>query len=73
MLGAIEAMDLVDEKQGLLAGAGGVAGVGKQFLELGNPREHRRNADKSQADGLGEQAGDASLAGPRRSPENQTR
>ena len=71
LLSAIEAMDLVDEQQCLLPGPRSIAGFGKQLLQFGNTREHRRNADKAQAHRLGKQPRDAGLAGAGRPPENE--
>jgi hypothetical protein len=63
-------MHLVDEQQGLLAGLGHLPGLGENFLEVGDPRKDRGDGDKAQADCVGEQAGDAGLAGARRPPQD---
>ena len=70
LLGAVEAVDLVHEQQGLLSGAGGGLRLGEDLLEVGNAREDRRDGDEAQADGVGEQARDAGLAGAGRSPQD---
>ena len=70
LLGAVEAMDFVHEQQGLVPGFRRGARLGEQFLQIGDAREHRRDGDKAQADGIGQQARDAGLAGPRRAPQD---
>ena len=70
LLGAVEAVDLVHEQQGLLPGAGGGARLGENLLEVGDAGEHRRDRDEAQADGIGEQPRDAGLAGAGRPPQD---
>ena len=71
LLGAIEAMDFIDEQQGLLTRPGCVPRFGKQLFQFGNARKHRRNADETQAHCFGEQPRDAGLAGARRAPQDE--
>ena len=73
LLGAIEAVDLVDEQQGALAGLGHLARLGEDLLQVRDTREHRRQRHEAQADGVGEQAGDGGLAGARRPPQDHRR
>jgi hypothetical protein len=70
LLGAIEAVDLIDEQQCALAGAGGVARGGEGGLEIGDAGENRRDRREAHADRIGQQAGERRLAGAGRSPED---
>ncbi len=70
LLRSVEAMHLVDEQQGLLAGLGHLPGLGEDFLEIGNAREDRRDRHEPQPDGVGEQPRDAGLARARRPPQD---
>ena len=70
LLGAVEAVDLVDEKQCLLAGAGGGAGLGEDLLEVSDSRKHCRYGNEAHSDCIGEKPGDAGLAGAGRSPQD---
>ena len=71
LLGAVEAVDLVDEQQRALArvapGAGGV----EHPAQVGHAGEHRGNLLEHQPAHIGQQAGDGGLAGARRAPEHQ--
>jgi hypothetical protein len=74
LLGAVEAVDLVDEEQGAPAGRGAQPlGVGHDALDLGDPRDHRREGHELGARRGGDQARERRLAGPRRAPEDQGR
>ena len=70
LLRAIEAVDLVHEQQGLLAGSRGGPRFGEDLLEVGDAREDRGDRDEAHADGIGEQARDGRLAGARRPPQD---
>ena len=70
LLGAVEAVDLVDEQQGSLAHPGRCPGFGEGLLEVGDAREHRADRGEAHAHRVGEQPGDAGLAGARRPPQD---
>ena len=73
LLGAIETVDLVDEKQGALARRRHLLGIGEGLPEVGDAREDRRQWRKAHTDGFGEQPRDRRLAGARRAPEDDRR
>ena len=70
LLGAVEAVDLVHEQQGLLADPDMLARLGEHLLQVGDAREDRRDGDEAHADRIGEQAGDRRLAGAGRPPQD---
>ena len=70
LLGAVEAVDLVDEQQGRLAGGAAAAGRLERLLQVGDAGEHRRQLLELVAGLLGQQAGDGGLAGAGRPPED---
>src|SRR5438046_5439324 len=70
LLRAVEAVDLVHEQQGALAGAGGGARFGEYLFQVGDTREDGGNSDEAHADSIGEQPRDGGLARPRRSPQD---
>src|SRR3546814_2944746 len=55
LLRTIEAVYLVDEQQGALARRRHLLGIGKGLLEVGDPREDRRQRREAHPDRLGEQ------------------
>ncbi len=70
LLGAVEAVDLVHEQQGLLARRATHPGRLERLLQIGDAREDRANRLIFIARRLGQQAGDGGLAGAGRSPQN---
>ena len=71
LLGAVEAMDLVDEQQRALAVAAALARGLEDPAQVGDAGEHRRQRLEMQVGLLGQQAGDRRLAAARRSPQDQ--
>ena len=71
LLGAVEAVDLVDEQQRALAVAPPLACRLEHAAQVGDAREHRRQGFKVQVGLLGQQAGDRRLAAAGRSPQDQ--
>ena len=71
LLGAIEAVDLVHEQQRLLAGTcGRLRASAKIFLRSATPEKTAEIGDEAQPDRVGQQARDARLARPGRSPQD---
>ena len=70
LLGAVEAVDLVHEQQGLLSRLRRSPRLGENFLEVGDSGKDRGDGDEAQADGVGEQPRDAGLSGARRPPQD---
>ena len=70
LLGAVEAVDLVHEQQGLPADPDMLARLGEHLLQIGDAREDRRDGDEAHADRIGEQPGDRRLAGAGRPPQD---
>ena len=71
LLGAVEAMHLVDEQQRALAGlAPGARGV-ERLLQVGDAGKHRRDLLEMQFGGVRQQPRHRGLAGTRRAPEDQ--
>ena len=71
LLGAVEAMDLVDEQKRALACRSPAFGLLECGAEVLHARENRRELLEIEVGALGEQAGDGRLACPRRPPEDQ--
>src|SRR4029079_190275 len=71
LLGAIESVNLVDEKQRALPHFAAAARLLEYFLEIGDTGEDRRNLLEMQVGCLRQQPGDGGLAGAGRSPEHQ--
>ena len=71
LLGAVEAVDLVDEQQRALPGAPPARRLVERALQVGDAGEHRRELHEMQAGAGGEQAGDGGLAAARRAPQDQ--
>ena len=71
LLGAVEAVDFVDEQQRLVPAHPLEAGFLEHLLEVGHPRKHRRNLLEPIADFIREKPRDGGLARPRRSPQDQ--
>ena len=71
LLGAVEPVDLVDEKQGGLAGGAAPGGILEAFLEIGDAGEDGGELDEMQAGLLGQEAGDGGLADAWGAPEDQ--
>ncbi len=63
-------MDLIHEQKSPLPRLRGDPGLGEYLFEIGDSREHRRQRHEPQAHGVGEQPGDAGLAGSRRPPQD---
>jgi hypothetical protein len=70
LLGAVEAVNLVDEEHGPSAPGRQRVGLGEDLLEVGNAREHRADRDEPHPDRVGQEPGDAGLAGARRAPQD---
>ncbi len=70
LLGAVEAVDLVHEQQGLSSHLHMLARFGEHLLEIRDAREDGRDGDEAHADGVGEQPGDRRLAGSGRPPQH---
>src|SRR5258705_1233584 len=73
LLGAIEAMDLVDEKQRPLADLTTRLGPVERLAQILHAREDGRELLELEPRLVGQQAGDAGLAGPRRPPHDHDR
>ena len=72
LLGAVEAMDLVDEQQRALPSARRWRAPRRTpCLQVGDAGEHRRQRLEVQADRVGEQPRDGGLAAARRAPQDQ--
>jgi hypothetical protein len=70
LLGAVEAVDLVDEEQGALASGAAHARLLEGLLQVGDAGEDRRQLLEFIAGLLGQQAGDGGLAGAGRAPQD---
>ena len=70
-LGAIEAMDLVDEEQRAPTQGAAAARRLEHLLEIGDAGEDRRDLLELEIGLVGEEAGDGGLAGAGRPPEDQ--
>ena len=70
LLGLVEPMDLVEEEdRPLLVERETVLGLGDRRPDVGDAAHHRRQRHEMGADLLGEEAGEARLAGARRTPQ----
>ena len=70
LLGAVEAVDLVHEQQGLAACLGHLFRLGEGLLQVRHARKHRADRGVAHPDTIGEQARDAGLAGAGRAPQD---
>ena len=70
LLGAIEAVDLVDEQQRALAGAARRARLLVDLAQIGDAGHHRRELHERLPEALRQQAGERGLAGAGRPPED---
>ena len=68
LLRAVETVNLVHEQQRALPGARRHLRLGKGLFQIGNAGKYRADGHETHADGIGEQAGDAGLARPWRTP-----
>ena len=71
LLGAIEAMDLVDEEQRAAPGAAADPRLVEQFFQIGHAREDRRHRHEVEPGLVGQQARHRGLARTRRAPKDQ--
>ncbi len=71
LLGAIEAVHLIDQQQRALPGGAALRRLLERPLEVGDAGEHGGKLDEMQPRAVGEQARDGGLAHPRRPPEDQ--
>ena len=71
LLGAVEAMNLVDEQERALAVLAALAGPLEHAAQVGHPGEDGRQRLEMQVHGFREQAGDGGLAAPRWPPQDQ--
>ena len=72
LLGLVEAVDLVDEQDRLLAVEGEpLASLGDQGAHLGHAAHDRGDGHQPAPDGVGEHAGEARLAAAGRAPEEE--
>jgi hypothetical protein len=70
LLGAVETVDLVDEKQGPLPDLAAVFRRQEHFPEVGHSGERRRKRFKREIGLLGEEPGDGRLPAPGRTPQH---
>ena len=70
LLGAIEAVDLVDEQERGLAGAPPRLRLLVDLAQIGHARHHRRQLDQRLIEAPGEQPGQRGLAGAGRAPQD---
>ena len=71
LLGAVEAVDLIDEQQRPLPCPPPPRRLVERALEVGDAGEHRRKLHEMQPRAGGEQPGDGGLAAARRPPKDQ--
>ena len=69
LLGFVEAVNLVDEDDGAVAGAGFMLGYGHDLLDFLDARENRAEGNEFGACQSGDEAGKRSFPAARRSPE----
>ena len=70
LLGAVEAVDLVDEQERPAARLTPGTGLLERLLQVGDAGEDRRHLDELEPCLVGQQAGDGGLAGPGRPPQD---
>ena len=73
LLCLVEAVQLVDEDDGLAAGVAQLASVGHQLPDVRDAARHRRDLPPRPAGSLREQAREGGLAAPRRTPQDHGR
>ena len=71
LLGAIEAMHLVDEEDRALSQCAALARTVEGLAQIGNAREDRRELNELAVGRAREESGDGGLAGAGRSPQDQ--
>ena len=71
LLGAVEAVDFIDEEEGALAGFAAAPGFIEGALQIGNAGEDGGERDEMQPGGCGEQARDRGFTNAGRAPEDE--
>ena len=70
LLGAVEAVDLVDEQERALPDLAAASSSGEDLAQVGHPGEGRRDLLEDQAGAVGQESGDRRLAAARRAPQD---